>query len=633
MIGKTVHNYTLLKKLGTGGFGTVYKAQHNHVDGLYVAAKFMHKDLAHDESYLVALKRECLLLNLLDHPNIVGFRDLRLDHDPPVIFMEFLEGDTIGNYMKEKRFTISEVLFIGQECLKALHFAHGKNTLHRDIKPENIFLGTDGRVKVGDFGLAKQFTQTACGYTETIRGTLNYLAPEVFSEQIYIQQTDIYALGLTLWELLAHKPACIKGSMIQKINWHMEHQLEDVRKYSPECPDELYQIVLDMCHPDKDKRIQSAEAALERWPTFTSNEVTNPFGTRSVSTAQSPDGDFISTLSPEAISNQNDYIEDKAIKWVFWGGLSTLVVFLLSLFIGDVDQPPERYTKMYKEAAGEGVQIADNVPLGKLKAKLKMFQEEQKMSKIKAFQMGFDYIYIQPQEFVMGCTREHGRECHPDELPTHKVALSQPFEIMKSEVTATLYKKVMKEEPKSKTCGDNCPVYEMSWFEAIQFANRLNQLLGNEECYILNGEDVYWPREFDCDGWRLPTEAEWEYAARANSPVPYAGSSNADFVAWHQDNADGHVHPVCTKKKNAFGLCDMSGNVWEWVWDKFGIYHPDENNLMGPLLGETHVIRGGSFEEHQRWVRTVVRVKMGDTKPSRKIGFRLVRSRDITYID
>ena len=149
----------------------------------------MHKELVLDEAYKSALKQECLVLNQLQHSNIVGFRDLILAHDPPAVFMELLEGSDVRTCMEQRRLSATEVLYIGRECLKALSFAHSKQILHRDIKPENIFLCTDGTVKVADFGIAHLNSTERLTAQGKMLGTPKFMSPE---------QMDTFAQKLIL---------------------------------------------------------------------------------------------------------------------------------------------------------------------------------------------------------------------------------------------------------------------------------------------------------------------------------------------------------------------------------------------------------------------------------------------------
>ena len=194
------------------------------------------------------------------------------------------------------------------------------------------------------------------------------------------------------------------------------------------------------------------------------------------------------------------------------------------------------------------------------------------------------------------------------------------FLMMKSEVTQDLYAKIMKKKPSHfVACGQDCPVERVSWYDAIQFANALSKEHERKECYVISSTGIEWKK--DCDGWRLPTEKEWYYAAAGGleNPLPFGGSEGVDESSWYRGNAGGRVHRVCQKKENPFGLCDMSGNVWEWVWDQ-------ELSSDGNPTAQ-RILRGGSWGNRAEKNRTSVRLAYKPVLRNYAIGFRLVRNR------
>ena len=209
----------------------------------------------------------------------------------------------------------------------------------------------------------------------------------------------------------------------------------------------------------------------------------------------------------------------------------------------------------------------------------------------------FKMIKVEGGTFSMGATSEQGSDAYNDEKPVHSVTLSDYY-IGETEVTQELWVAVMGSNPSYFKGNNQLPVERVSWDDCQEFIKELNRLTGKE--------------------FRLPTEAEWEYAARGGKysrGYKYSGSNNADEVAWYY-NCSGSTHPVKTKKANELGLYDMSGNVWEWCNDWYGRYQSySQTNPTGPSKGGFRMDRGGSWYESAWGVRVsfrgVVAVEVG----------------------
>ena len=206
----------------------------------------------------------------------------------------------------------------------------------------------------------------------------------------------------------------------------------------------------------------------------------------------------------------------------------------------------------------------------------------------------------------------------------HSITLSAYY-IGKYPVTQKLWFDVMGNNP-SHFKGDDLPVEEVSWFDCISFCNALSRRDGWEECYRIEGQSV--TLLLGKQGYRLPTEAEWEFAARGgrkSKGFEYAGSNSPGEIAWYEDNSGKKTHPVGYKHPNELGLFDMSGNVWEWCWDWRDDYPSSpQTNPLGPASGASRVFRGGSWVNSASDCRVANRCSSTPTNSYYSLGFRLV---------
>ncbi len=223
-------------------------------------------------------------------------------------------------------------------------------------------------------------------------------------------------------------------------------------------------------------------------------------------------------------------------------------------------------------------------------------------------------VYVEGGTFTMGCTYEQSGECDDDEKPTHQVMLDDYY-IGETEVTQALWREVMGSEPTENGGwttkygrGNNYPAYYVSYEDVQEFIKRINRKTGLT--------------------FRLPTEAEWEYASRGGNKsrgYKYSGSNDINNVAWYDGNSDIKTHPVKSKQANELGLYDMSGNVWEWCQDLYGNYGSDSlRNPQEPSSGSDCVNRGGAWGSDARYCRVTNRDYDYPSHGGLNVGFRLV---------
>ncbi len=246
---------------------------------------------------------------------------------------------------------------------------------------------------------------------------------------------------------------------------------------------------------------------------------------------------------------------------------------------------------------------------------------------------GGDLIRIAAGTFDMGCTAGQSG-CQSIESPVTPVTLTHDYFIGETEVTQGQYQALMGVNPSYySACGSTCPVDSISWHRAAAFTNAISTAAGLTECYSCSGTGsstscVVAVDPYSCDGYRLPTEAEWEGAARCGNDFLYAGSDSIGDVAWYYDNSGGTTHPVGVKSPNACGLYDMSGNVWEWTQDFafFTYTSSGQTDPTGSSSGYTRVTRGGSLWGYAAQSRVSLRWYNDPGYPDNLPGFRVART-------
>ncbi len=235
-------------------------------------------------------------------------------------------------------------------------------------------------------------------------------------------------------------------------------------------------------------------------------------------------------------------------------------------------------------------------------------------------------VYVEGGSFMMG---SDDLESWEDEQPIHEVSVSS-FYIGKYQVTQKEWQEVMGDNP-SLFKGDKLPVERVSWYDAIIYCNKRSIKEGLNPCYSGSGDNI--TCDWTANGYRLPTEAEWEYAARGGKKSKgyiYSGSNDLKKVAWYEDNSGDETHPVGEKQANELGIYDMSGNVWEWCWDWY-----DENYYQqspkkdprGPSSGDySRVLRGGSWYDNVSYCRVADRFSNNPDFRLYFYGLRILRA-------
>lgn len=272
LIGHTVSHYRILEKLGGGGMGVVYKAEDTRLRR-FVALKFLPEDVAKDPHALARFQREAQAASGLNHPHICTIYDVGEQDKRAFISMEFLDGATLKQRLGKRPMELGTLLELGIEIAHALDAAHAKGIVHRDIKPANIFITSLGQAKVLDFGLAKVFRPMASrvtagtGESETVSmstapgllvGTVDYMAPEQLEGAEVDPRTDLYALGLVLYEMATARNPFLGHSPSSTIANILKEEVPPVARHNPLAPSELGRILQKCLRKRREERYASA---------------------------------------------------------------------------------------------------------------------------------------------------------------------------------------------------------------------------------------------------------------------------------------------------------------------------------------------------------------------------------------
>jgi serine/threonine-protein kinase len=261
--GQTLGKYRILDALGRGGMAQVYRGYHPQLDR-YVALKVLRSDLVEQDEFLGRFKREAHAVSGLRHTNIVQVFDFDVQGDLHYMVMELLEGDTLRARLNEyrvrgERMPLNEILRVLVEVLAGLEYAHGEGIIHRDIKPANIMLTKRGQAVLTDFGIAQIVGSTQYTVSGALMGTLNYMAPEQGLKGTCDERSDIYSLGIVLYEMLTGYTPFDADTPLAILMKHLNDPLPLPSQVDPSLPREIEQIVLKALSKDPADRFQSAD--------------------------------------------------------------------------------------------------------------------------------------------------------------------------------------------------------------------------------------------------------------------------------------------------------------------------------------------------------------------------------------
>lgn len=325
LAGKILGNrYLLLEKIGDGGMALVYKAKCQLLNR-YVAVKILRPEFTTDEEFIKKFKRESMAAASLSHPNIVGIYDVGEEDGIYYIVMEYVHGKTLKEYIRDKgRLDYKETLEISYKIALALEHAHKNGVVHRDIKPHNILITEDKLVKVTDFGIARASTSSTMTNTGKIMGSVHYFSPEQARGGFSDHRTDLYSLGVVMYEMLTGKLPYEADSPISIAIKHIQDTLVEPSRMNSDIPDAVNDIVVKAMEKDMTKRYQSARDII--------NDILaaqrNP--NQTLTTAANDDDGYTKIIPVEDIGR---VLENKDRKSYKRKRIWKVLILLVSLFI------------------------------------------------------------------------------------------------------------------------------------------------------------------------------------------------------------------------------------------------------------------------------------------------------------
>lgn len=247
--------YEILEKIGTGGMSDVYKAK-CHKLNRYVAVKVLKQEFSENENFVSKFRIEAQAAASLMHPNIVNVYDVGAENDIYYIVMELVEGITLKKYIERKaRLSYKEAVSIAIQVSMGIEAAHNNHIIHRDIKPQNIIISREGKVKVTDFGIAKAATSNTI--TSNVMGSVHYTSPEQARGGYSDEKSDIYSLGITLFEMLTGRVPFNGETTVAIAIKHIQEEMTSPKEFVPEIPGSVEAIVMKCCQKSPDRRYQN----------------------------------------------------------------------------------------------------------------------------------------------------------------------------------------------------------------------------------------------------------------------------------------------------------------------------------------------------------------------------------------
>ena len=338
---KISDRYQIIKSIGEGGMANVYLAYDTILDR-NVAVKVLRGDLANDEKFVRRFQREALSASSLSNPNIVEVYDVGEDNGEYYIVMEYVEGKHLKNLLKKRgKLTVAEVIDIVLQVTNGLSVAHDSYIIHRDIKPQNILILENGLIKITDFGIAVAMNATQLTQTNSVMGSVHYLPPEQASGKGATLQSDIYSIGILMYELLTGKLPFKGDNAVEIALKHLKEPMPSIREELPDIPQSVENIILKATAKNPKNRYADAREMHEDLKTCLDESRANELKI----TFKYPEHDYDDTKILKAVKEANKQNkeketkkpEDVVVKQINnkqSAGQNKLIIALASIFVG-----------------------------------------------------------------------------------------------------------------------------------------------------------------------------------------------------------------------------------------------------------------------------------------------------------
>lgn len=569
--------YRIVRFIASGGFGNTYEVVNVEFEERMAMKEFFMRGVNERggdsvsvsvsnaenkpqfEAQKEKLKKEARRLRKMHNGNIVKVHDLFEENGTVYYVMDYIDGESLSKRIKRTGRPLAEnaVRRIIPQVLAALDEVHRNGIWHLDLKPANIMVDSHGRALLIDFGASKQMRSSEGDSVSTSSAlcyTPGYAPMEQIEQDIrkFGPWTDFYALGATIYNLLTARQPPSSSEITE------DNAFTALSSVSPR----MRQLVVWLMQPARRRRPQSVGEIMEFINAGASGEPK-----REKTAVEEDDEETVATGKKE---DKKGKIVDgipaahpvgRSYRGYMAFAGAVIVLSGLAVFVPKGCNP-------HKASPVESLSAADTAVVSLTGSTGNSVIDN----------LINNMVYVAGGTFTMGATSEQGSDVYDDAKPAHRVTLSSYY-IGKYEVTQAEWKAVMGSNP-SYFKGDNLPVENVSWDDCQTFIRKLNALTGRK--------------------FRLPTEAEWEFAARGGTNsrgYKYSGSNTIGSVAWNYYNSGSKTHPVGQKSPNELGLYDMSGNVEEWCQDRYGGYSSSSqtNPVVSGFWFTARVYRGGSW--------------------------------------